>query len=92
MTTPDANGWIAGMESAPKDEMILVCVPSSTEDGETDYIHSLAWWVEEADVESERSRWDGEWRYIDMPGAGDLDPTHWKPLNLPVEYAVSEAA
>jgi hypothetical protein len=31
MSTPDANGWIKGIESAPKDEQILVCIP--TEEG-----------------------------------------------------------
>jgi len=85
-STPDANGWVEGLDDADEDEIILVLVPAVTEDGEPDYIHSLAWWVE-GGVGS-AGRWDGEWRYIDMPGAGDLEPSHWKPraLDLPVAY------
>ena len=80
MNAPDTNGWIKGLEDAPKDEMILACVPSTDDDGEPDYIHGLAWWDEET------NRWDGDFHYLDLPGAEALEPSHWKPLNLPVEF------
>ena len=86
MQTPDKNSWIEGMDHADKDDLILVCVPCATEDGLDDYQHAIAWW------NPDDNRWDGEWRYVDMPGAGDLEPTHWKPLDLPITYEAKEKA
>ena len=71
---PDANGWIEGLDSAPKDETILVCVAETNDDGSIDYNHSTAWWHED----------DGEWLHDFM-----REPTHWKPLDLPVAYESS---
>lgn len=96
----DANGWIEGMETAPKEQSILVVIPCTTEDGEPDYIHSIAWWVEPEEKMSgtRDGYWDGEWRYTsrfegeEVIALGDLEPTHWKPLDLPVAYQQKEAA
>jgi hypothetical protein len=86
MNAPDTNGWIKGLEDADKDDMILVCVPTVDEDGETDILHAIAWW------DAETSRWDGDFHYLDVPGAEALEATHWKPLNLPVEFIEPEEA
>ena len=90
MTEKDANGWIKGMGSAPKDEPIQVVIPY---DGDC-FEHAIAYWLESEDVSPEDGGgyWDGEWRHLDTDS--DLpttDPTHWKLLDLPGEYEMAEA-
>ncbi|HXF89564.1 MAG TPA: hypothetical protein VNK48_14505 [Xanthobacteraceae bacterium] len=87
----DRRGWIKGLESAPKDRDILVVVPYADEDGKPGYIHALAWWVA-PDPGEDNGYWDGDWAYMEIPGIGDCEPTHWKPLDLPAEYEDAEAA
>jgi len=84
--TPDKNGWIAGIESAPKDDGIFVFIPFVDEDGEQVYDHSMAWYL------AEEGRWDGEWRYTDIAALATAEPTHWKPLDTPEDYAAKVAA
>lgn len=90
MTLPDANGWIAGMDSAAKLDDHLVLIPDPDANG--DYFHAIAQWDEG------EQRWVGEWRHFCDGETGEelaicqQDPTHYKVLDLPVALATEAAA
>jgi hypothetical protein len=88
MSTRDKNGWSEGMEDAPRDQRILVLIP---DDANEDFDHEIACWDEET------GRWEGEWRNLINEDATphaltQVEPTHWKLLDLPEVFSAAEAA
>ena len=83
--TPDDNGWYTGMDDAPQDEKISVIIPD-LETGEPE--QEYAYWDHAND------RWEGEWRHVVLEDGetphpiAAAEPTHWKPLDWPVEFEI----
>lgn len=74
------------MEAAPKDEALLMLVPADA--GDSPISFELGWWTSADESGSGVARFEGEWRFAEVPHAAN-DPIAW--AKLPVLHPELEA-